>query len=182
MVILDDLTPICGHDPAMIAYILHGIVKSFGCSGVLLDFQRPGVSETVELSRYLVEALPCLVGVTEFYGKDLDCPLFLTPPLRTPPEEYLQAWQGRELWLELTSDAEEALVTESGCRIAALPGQPLPNPVHQDKALLCHYHWSFDGQQVRLLIQRTREDLQGLLKMAADFGVTRGLGLYQQLK
>ena len=42
MVILDDITPIHGHDAEAIAAQLRSRLEEIECSGVLLDFQRPG--------------------------------------------------------------------------------------------------------------------------------------------
>ena len=45
MVILDDITPIHGHDAEAIAAQLRPRLEEMECSGVLLDFQRPGYEE-----------------------------------------------------------------------------------------------------------------------------------------
>ena len=57
MVILDDITPIHGHDSETIADQLHPRLDALKCSGVLLDFQRPGYEEAELLAGRLSEAL-----------------------------------------------------------------------------------------------------------------------------
>lgn len=59
MVILDDITPIHGHDSETIAAQLRPRLDALECSGVLLDFQRPGYEEAELLAGRLSEALPC---------------------------------------------------------------------------------------------------------------------------
>ena len=51
MVILDDITPIHGHDSETIAAQLRPRLDALKCSGVLLDFQRPGYEEAELLAR-----------------------------------------------------------------------------------------------------------------------------------
>ena len=65
MVILDDITPIHGHDSETIAAQLRPRLDALKCSGVLLDFQRPGYEEAELLAGRLSEALPCPVGQGE---------------------------------------------------------------------------------------------------------------------
>ena len=108
MVILDDITPIHGHDSETIAAQLRPRLEEMECSGVLLDFQRPGYEEAELLAGRLSEALPCPVGVSALYGRGLTCPVFLPP---APPDvclaNYLAPWQGREIWLELALDGPQ---------------------------------------------------------------------------
>ena len=55
LLILDDSTPIQGHDPLLVRDMLTEAVRSWRCSALLLDFQRPGAEEMVGA---LHEALP----------------------------------------------------------------------------------------------------------------------------
>ena len=83
LLILDDMTPIRGHDPALICDQLAELTAVLKCSGILLDFQHPDCAETAALAKYLTEALPCPVAVSEPYAAELDCPVFLPP---VPPD------------------------------------------------------------------------------------------------
>ena len=73
MVILDDITPIHGHDSETIAAQLRPRLDALKCSGVLLDFQRPGYEEAELLAGRLSEALPLPPwGVSALYGRGAD--------------------------------------------------------------------------------------------------------------
>lgn len=182
MLILSDETPISGHDPQLILRELTDTVKNFDCCGVLLDFQRPDIAETAMLCRLLTQHLPCPVAVTEYYAVDLTCPVFLPPPLRMPLNEMLVPWKGREIWLEAVLEAEEATVTEEGTTICSCPLPALQEPVFREECLFCHYHWQKQARQVKITVERTPEDLIELLESATRWGVTKAVGLYQQLR
>lgn len=182
MVILDDWIEFYDHDVVRIREELTKVISAFDCSGVLLDLQRPDVPEVTKLCRELTAHLPCPVGVTESYGEELSCPVFLSlPDLHTPLKDHIDRWNGREIWLEAAIGAEIATVTEEGCSIAACELEDLPEPWHQDTALHCRYRWWQENDRVKFLLHRTLDDLGELLEEAASLGVTRAIGLYQQL-
>lgn len=175
MVILNDRTPIYGHDPERIA----GQLLELNCNSLLLDFQRPEEPQTAAVIRKILDTLPCPVGVSECYAAGLDCPIFLPPvPPNVPPEEFLAPWKGREIWLEAALDTVQLTVTPEGCRIVATePPEALP---HQDARLYCHYQIHASSQELRFTLHRTGEDLRALLT-AGDLGITRAVGLFQEL-
>lgn len=176
MVILNDRTPIHGHDPDIILRQLTELHPN--C--LLLDFQHPGVDAVTELTRILVKELPCPVGVSHFYGDGLDCPIFL-PPI--PPDvalgEYLAPWQGREIWLEAASEGITYTLTENGSTNA-----PLLLPLRDglpEESLHCHYKIGVNDNCAQIHLYRTENDLQNLLNDAKNHGVTKAVGLYQEL-
>ena len=115
VLMLNDRTPIHGHDPEWIGKQLRQSVQNLGCRGVLLDFQRPEQKETAALVSYLVEKNAFPLAVSQSYGAELDCPILLPPvPLDLGLETYLMPWQGREIWLELALDGMEITLTETG--------------------------------------------------------------------
>lgn len=180
LLILNDRTPVHGHDPQRIADELRQAVKALGCSGLLLDFQRPGCEETAKIAHALL-ALPCPVCMSECYAKELDCPVFLPPVLpHVPIEEHLAPWAGREIWLEAALEGEELTLTESGCQISA-PGVPIESPEHRDAELFCHYRIAVEESCARFSLYRSRDDLAALLDAAGKLGVTRAVGLWQEL-
>ena len=65
MLILNDITPIHGHEANLVASQLLELVESLGSIGVLLDFQRAGYPDAADLAKVLVGALPCPVAVSE---------------------------------------------------------------------------------------------------------------------
>ena len=56
ILIVNDRTPVFGHDPEVICGQLLGVVERLGCSGILLDFQRQGESETKKITEAVVKA------------------------------------------------------------------------------------------------------------------------------
>ena len=182
MVILDDITPIHGHDAETIAAQLRPRLDTLKCSGVLLDFQRPGYEEAGLLAERLVEALPCPVVVSALYGQTLSCPVFLPP---VPPDvslaDYLTPWQGREIWLELALDGKIITLTPAGATTSPLPPTAQLTGGHRDERLHCHYQIHTDADSARFTLFRTPEDLDALLTEGETLGVTRAVGLYQEL-
>lgn len=176
MVILNDRIPIHGHNPDTILRQLMDLRPD--C--LLLDFQRPGVQETLNLTQILVRELPCPVGVSHIYGKELTCPVFLPPvPPDMPLEDYLAPWLGREIWLEAALEGMTYTVTEQGSTAAPLL-HPLQNGM-EDAALRCHYQVEHHKNRVEFHLYRTPADLRFLLEDAKSHGVTTVVGLYQEL-
>lgn len=176
MVILNDRVPIGGHDPALVRDQLQTLAPS----SILLDLQRPAVVETEVMVRALAEASECPMGVSQIYADGLDCPVFLPPPpLDTPLTEYLAQWAGREIWLEAALGGLLWQVTGEGA--AARPLPRLPASGQRDADLFCHYQIVPHPDRVDFQIWRTREDLDALLEKARSMGVTRAIGLWQEL-
>lgn len=182
MVILNDRTPIHGHDPSLIARQATALWESLHPSCFLLDFQRPDIPETAAVARTLTEALPCPVGITEAYARTLECPVFLSPPpLHTALEEHLKPWQGRQIWLEIAPDAETITITAEGSQIVPTVSAPLEAPVFEDQRLHCRYHTAVKEDRAVFFLQRDKAHMPELLKAAEELGVTQAIGLYQQL-
>ena len=181
LLILNDFSPIHGHSPEAVAVQLRSWVEDFQCSGVLLDFQRPGNTETAALTEYLEGSLPCPVAVSHLYADSLSCPVFLPPvPVQTPVAEYLAPWQGREIWLETALDAVKITLTEKGASFAPLPRADSEKNDFRDEKLHCRYRISLSENRAEFLLYRAKEDLASLLRDAASHGVTTAVGLYQE--
>lgn len=179
MLILNDRTPICGHDPQRIAEQLVQLADSLKCACVLLDFQRPGVPETAELAEFLQRTLPCPTAVSDVYARSGELPVFLPPvPPDIPIGEYLSPWQGREIWLEAALPGCVVELTEDGAR--KKPLEEVPAEGYWDETLCCHYRITV-GETAIFSLYRTPEDLKLLLRRAEALGVTRTVGLYQEL-
>lgn len=183
LLMVDDATPIGPHDPEIILRQLHDCVVNLGCSGVLLDFQRPDRKAAASLAERLVTALPCPVAVSHFYADVCSCPVCLPPvPPSTAPEDHLAPWRGREIWLELALNGEEITVTEEGSAFMPLPNLPLSEEGFRDTELCCHYRCTQGEAEVKFLLWRAEEDLEDLLKQAENFGVTAAVGLFQEFR
>ena len=182
MLILNDRTPIHGHDPRRIIGQLSEVLETLKCESLLLDFQRPEVAETAALTREIVGALPCPVAVSEPYAHELTCPVFLPPvPPDTRLRDHLAPWQGREIWLEAALDGLVRTLTDAGSAAAPLPPGESPEGGRRDEALHCHYTIRLTEAQAAFTLYRTPEDLTALLEEAAAHDVTRAVGLYQEL-
>lgn len=182
LLMVDDITPIHGHDPETVAAQLRECIEIFSCHGILLDFQRSGNSETAALVKTLSGALPCPVAVSDLYAMDCDCPVFLPPaPPSVPLEEHLAPWTGREIWLDISPAGEELVLTESGTNIRILPCSIPEAPGFEDATLHCHYQIRTEETRAVFTLWRTDEDMEELIAEAENRGVTKVLGLYQEL-
>lgn len=180
MLILNDRTPPCRHDPELIARQLGEIAERFQCGGVLLDFQRPDMAENAAVARAVTDALPCPVGVSKLYANGLSCPVFLPPvPHHIPIEKYLSSWTGREIWLDAAPDCQVITVTEDGATFVS--ASPPAGSGLKDDDLFCHYTLEISDDRIRFTLFRTDDDLAELLTSAGMLGVTRAIGLWQEL-
>ena len=182
LLMVDDVTPIRGHDPQRILDQLGACAERLSCRGILLDFQRPDVEETAALTEVLTGGLPCPVAVSHFYAGAGSFPVFLPPvPPSEPLECHFAPWQGREIWLELALDAVEVTVTEEGSVFHPLPSAASTEPEFYDEALLCRYHCDAQEDAVRFTLRRSPEDLDRFLSESEKYGVAQAVGLYQEL-
>ena len=182
MLILNDRTPALGHDPDRIADQLKELADTLHYKYILLDFQRQDSPENAAVAKAVVSSLPCPVGVSELYARELECPVFLPPvPPHMPPKEYFAPWQGREVWLEAALGGEVITVTEEGSSISPLSPAEIPETALEDPALHCHYHIRTYETKIDFALWRTRENLTGLLEQAENLGVTLAVGLWQEL-
>lgn len=180
ILILDDSTPMDGHDPQVITEQLSEAITRLGCEALLLDFQRPGNTGQEELTKLLTRSLFCPVAVSELYAGGCDCPVFL-PPL--PPDkclsEYLRPWAGRKIWLEAALDGLSLTLTEAGCTAESLFDFPEEGLI--DEKFHCRYTVEITADSAVFRLWRTRSDLVTLLAEAEALGVTKAIGLWQEL-
>ena len=182
MLILNDRTPIHGHDPERIAAQLQQTMRQQRCECLLLDFQRSGEPETAALVSHILDALPCPVAVSEGYAEGTGCPVFLSPlPADVPLSDHIAPWNGREIWLEAALEGKVITLTEDGAASSPLPRWDTPEGGYQENSLHCHYTISLTDTQAEFTLYRTREDLDNLLAEAEALGITRAVGLYQEL-
>ena len=178
MLILNDRTPVYGHDPQRIAEQMCELAAQLGCSRVLLDLQRPNEPATAAIAKAVSSVLPCPVAVSAWYAGELTCPVLLPPvALLKTPQEHLLPWKDREIWLELARDTACYTITEAGCRReTAVASGEFP---HTDPALCCRYRIAEEENAVRFHITQD----QGLLleQLTKMDNVTCLVGLYQEL-
>ena len=182
LLILDDCTPPGRHDPELVALQLTQCAETLECCGILLDFQRPGQEETRALAKHLVSALPCPVAVSECYGKELDCPVLLSPvPPSMSLEDYIRPWKDREVWLEWSTEGEILTLTVQGCTVTPLPYPDFTTQGFAEETLHCHYTMETNEKSARFTLWRTKEDWNALMEDAEKLGVLAVVGLYQEL-
>jgi len=180
MLILNDRISIHDHVPDTVAAQLSELAQTLDAACILLDLQRPGSALTARVVRAVLERAQCPVGVSACYAEDLRCPVFLPPvPLRVRPEQYLAPWQGRELWLELALDSQTVTVTQQG--VTVTEGKPPEGTVLEETELFFHYSLCVDTSAAEFRIRRTPADLARLLDAVRPMGVTRTVGLFQEL-
>ncbi len=180
LIMLDDSTPIQGHDPQQVLTELNRLNAQLKPAGFLLDFQRAGSPETAQLAKLLSQAPPCPVAVSHLYAKELDCPVFLPPPpLQRSLKEHLKPWAGREIWLEIAMDSQTVTVTREGCQVSPGTFSELIEPAFYHEELFCRYHTQVLKDRVIFTLQRAQQEWENLLTEAEALGVTVSVGLYQ---
>lgn len=182
VLILDDRLPCQGHSPDLAAGQLREAVERLGCKEVLLDFQRPPEAESLAIVKAILAALPCPAAVSEGYARELSCPVFLPPcPLHASLEEFLAPWSEREVWLEAALCQEDVIVQPEGITyVPQFPPAYLGDGFY-DEALCCHYRTTVNESEVRFTLFDTRESLTRKLEKARSLGVSKAVGLYQEL-
>jgi len=180
IIIVNDRTPPFSHDPSLITQQLLQLYEALQPFGFLLDFQRPELSENLAVAQAVTAALPCPVAVSELYAAEVSAPVFLPPPpTDMRPEAYLASWSSREVWLEVAPQTEVFTLTEEGCAVALGADRELSEPVFEEPALFCKYHWELRDGQAVFTLQRTKKEIDALLQNTE--GVALAVGLYQQL-
>ena len=178
LLILDDQTPPDDHDADLIRKQLIEAIDANHCSGLLLDFQRPKDPQTAKITAALL-SLPCPVCVSHLYAKELPCAVLPPPcPLTKPLKQHLAPWQGREIWLDIALDSAVYRISKTGCDIRPAMQGSLP---YYDEELFCHYGIRIDEDQILFSLERQKTGLPALMTSAAELGVTKAIGLYQEL-
>ena len=182
ILILDDRLPCQGHSPDLAAGQLREAVERLGCKEVLLDFQRPAEAESMAIVKAVLGALPCPAAVTEAYARELNCPVFLPPcPLHVPLEAHLAPWAGRDIWLEAALCQEDVIVRPEGVTyVPQFPPSHLEEGFYEE-SLCCRYRTTLTDSEIRFTLFDTRESLALKLEKARSLGVTKAVGLYQEL-
>ena len=181
ILLLDDSMPPENHDPQLVSEQLVQLVNQFSPAGVLLDFQRPVTEKLTAMADCIVKALPCPVGVTERYARDLGCPVFLSPlPANKGLQDYLKPWLNQGVYLEIAPDCLEITVTEKGSKIRQI--YPVQNLPLANKKLHCHYQVKVFPDKAVFTICRYKEDLAALVQEAESLGVLGCVGLYEELQ
>lgn len=183
LLMLDDATPVSGHDPVLVAQQLRESVDQFFCAGILLDFQRPEQEEAAVMAWELCQRLPGLVTVSATYAAGLSCPVCLPPvPCSVDIKVYLEPWKDRKIWLEGALTKEVWEITPEGAFRQEVFGEALPEQGFREENLHCHYGISKEDDRLQFTLWRNREDLKNLKVEAERNGVAAMVGLWQELR
>ena len=182
LLILTDRIPWRGQAPAPVAAQIAEAAKRLECGCVLLDLEKDPSEFAADVAKILSEVLPCPLAAPPGFADDSDCAVFLPPcPLHVPLAEYLHPWQGQEVWLDVTMQQETITVMPEGTRY----GSPTPADRQDggwfDEILLCRCITKMAEDQVQFLLFDTPDTLKLKLEQAAALGVTKAVGLYQEL-
>ena len=182
MLILNDRIPCQGHSADLVAAQLSEVSMQLGCESILLDFQRPDNPETEAVVQAVLDTASCTVCVSESYGQCLPCPVLLgPPPLHQPFAEYLLPWKDKEIWLEAALCQSHITITDKGAEFSpCYPGDNLEGGFY-DETLCCHYHTQLEEGRILFTLFDTLESLDKKLELAHSMGVSRAVGLYQEL-
>lgn len=182
ILILNDRMPCQGHSPDLAAGQLTDAVSRLECESVLLDFQRAPDPESAAIVNTITQALPCPVAVTEGFAEGFSCPVFLGPgPLHQPLAEHLAPWKGREIWLEAALCQESVIISAQGSSIIPIfPTEQLSGGFYDD-LLRCCYRQTIQQDMLEFTLFDTPESLDKKLELAGELGVTRAIGLWQEL-
>ena len=181
MLMLNDRTPICGHDPELVAKTLCDAAKRSQCECVVLDFQRQDENALWDVISAVLALADCPVGVSALYAGDFDCPVLLPPiPPQLSPADAVAPWKGRELWLEVTGEGTEIKVTSDGSRYTPLLHYCPGDTAHFEPELYCHYEITVENESVLFQLGRTEDDQRSLINAVKELGLSRTLGLWQE--
>lgn len=183
LLLLDDSMPLCGHDPAVVVKQLQDLVKDFSVNAILLDFQGEKTEQLQTMAQEILRGVPCPVAATEWYAKNLGCPVFLSaPPADSTLEKHLKRWLKQGVFMEIAPCGAKMEVTENGCKKEHFPFANAENlPLYNGK-LRCHYDVEVFPDRAVFTLGRTKDDLAALADEAAKLGVLGTVGLYQELK
>ena len=182
MLIVDDRQSCAAHSPDLVVQQLMNAAARLRFESILLDFQRPYEAESAAMVKMITESLPCSVAVTERFAKDLNCPVFLPPcPLDITLQEYFRPWHDREIWLEAALCQKRITVTKEGTvHTPIFPTESLSGGLYSEK-LLCQYRTKISEDNITFTLFDTPETLTEKLEAARRLGVSRAVGLYQEL-
>ena len=182
VLILNDNFPCQSHSPGLVADQLNHVIDSFHCENLLLDFQRPPCPESEQLINTLVSSTTVPVAISQGHSRNWKGAVFLPPcPLHVSLEEYLQPWQGQEIWLEAALCQENIVITPQGTvHIPQFPAQGLDGGFFDDD-LCCQYRIHTDEESITFTLFDTPGSLTNKFSQAEKLGVSRIVGLWQEL-
>lgn len=180
LLLLDDSLPLHGHSFRQLQQELTLCFSRLKPEALILDFQRPENPETLALVKQMT-SLPFPVVVSSAYAVPGAALLLPPPPVDTPLAEYVSAWAGHPLWLELSPTETTIELTAEGAKTVP-DSAPADGTLHREAKLHCHYQISETENAILFHLFRTEEDQKALLLEAEALGIVNAIGLYQELR
>lgn len=176
MVILNDRIPFLHHDCRLIASQL----ASLPCESLLLDLQNTEPEQAKELITSVLSVVSVPVAVSEQYAVDCPCAVFLsTVDADRDPLASLNAWSGRDIWLDMSPGCVCYRIDSHGSRRTREKIFP-DSPIHADPNLPCHYGITLTEAEAIFYIYRTWEDIARIMDQGKKMGISRCIGLHQE--
>lgn len=182
ILLINDRTPIHGHDGKEVRETVMTVLERNPCRGIALDFQHDPTEEALSICRAL-EDLPCPVYVPPQYLRHNEQPVFLPPPcpLQTV-EDYLAEYQNRPILLEVALDAGFLRIQTQGQDYfprGSDAGSPYP---HADEALAIHYRIETTPDSACFYFRRTLTNVAQIQHRCQDRFDCLFIGLWQEFK
>lgn len=182
VLMLDDQFPFRDHNPDIILMELRELITQHSCESLLLDFERRDDPELDRLASYIIDRIQIPIAAPPCYAKNRKCAVFLPPlPPDTDLKSHMRPWEGQEVWLEVALDGLDVTVTKNGAKAVYVPHPDMHGNMHRDPNLMCHYSIHPGERQFLFHLQRNNEDIMELMSRAEAMGVSRFIGLYQEL-
>lgn len=176
LILLDDSSPMDGHDPGRVTAQLSDLCRQVKAAGVILDLQRPKTNRAEAMVKVIVQALNCPVAVTEAYASVTGCPVLVSAPIHLSLEQVVKPWKKREIWLDLPLGIQTVDPKEVS---PVMPPEEGSFP-HYDKFRHCQYKTRSTPRGLQFTLCRNKTMLPGLLERAWKLGITKAVGLYQE--
>lgn len=181
MLILDDSIPMENHSIDTILSQLTDAVQRLDIGAVLLDFQRQSIPQEKQLASAIGASLSCPTAAPPEYAAKTMA-VFLPPiPLNKPLKPCLSKFSGREIWLDAAPVPCQFKITAKGCHCESPCFAAPETLLHHDLQSHCHYSIQVSDTDVTFTLGRSKEDFSNWLQDAQGLGVTRVVGLYQEL-
>lgn len=182
IMVSDRISP-AGHDAALMVSQLADLTAAFKPAAIVLDLEAPENDFCRELARQCCKLKNVEVAVASRYAQDLPCSVFLSAAqLWTKPEDWLQPWEGRTIWAESVLQRGLVTVTDEGAAYKELPWEEPEEGLAVDEELQVAYRIRETKDAVEVMLWRGRKELDTWMQMLKGLGISRFLGLYQQLR
>lgn len=186
LLILDDQLPWNGHSDAEILPRIVEILENTQACGLLLDFEREPMGQTLSLAERL--ARRCMdggwmVGMPPAYLGQSEAAVFLPPlPCYEAHPEIPGQWEGRPIWLEASPTVFTGAITKAGVQLAPMDGPVQADVSFFSPSLQCRYTAVPEEDGIRLTLFDTPETILEKLEGWQAQGVSLAIGGWRDFR